>query len=288
MSDSNLSPVKEEAAAVTATESKEEPVMTTEHTNSIVEDFSRDFLELFGTLAASFEDVETVVSEFKKLEEELKEYERRVALVKDWHEHNSTVYTSCRFGNEAAFIDVLGDFIHLKNIGFKELYIDSGLGDDDRKALVAYVNTLNVSAGLYHGIPSNVLHKLETLATDVPDDISNMTMQDVVDFSSKAFSSLNPEDMRDVGKNLPQLFDAVGKEGGISQMLQGFGLPEGVGIDSLFQSALQFSQQMLNGEEGGVNMSQILSGLGGGPLGNGPSGGPPGSGTNGGADNSNE
>ena len=82
--------------------------------------------------------------------------------------------------------------------------------------------------------------------------------------------------------------DAVGKEGGISQMLQGFGLPEGVGIDSLFQSALQFSQQMLNGEEGGVNMSQILSGLGGGPLGNGPSGGPPGSGTNGGADNSNE
>lgn len=37
---------------------------------------------------------------------------------------------------------------------------------------------------------------------------------------------------------------------------------QGVGIDSLFQSALQFSQQMLNGENGQVDMSQILSGLG--------------------------
>lgn len=247
-----LSPVKEET----------EPVMKTEHTNSIVEDFTRDFLELFGSMAASFEDVEGVVKEYETLKEELTKYDRRVALVKDWHSHNSTVYTACRFGNEPAFIDVLGDFVHLKNIGFKELYNDSGLGDDDRKALVAYVNTLNVSAGLYHGIPSNVLHKLEALSADVPEDLSNMTMQDVVDFSSKAFSSLNPEDMRDVGKNLPQLFEAVGRENGIGAMLQGFGLPEGVQLDSLFQSALQFSQQMLNGGEGGIDMSQILSGLG--------------------------
>lgn len=261
----HLSPVKEEGAAVVAPseEGQKEAVMTTEHTNSIVEDFSRDFLQLFESLANTFEDVDGVSKEYEILKKELSEYDRRIALVKDWHSHNSTVYTACRFGNESAFIDVLGDFVHLKNIGFKELYNDGGLGDDDRKALIAYVNTLNVSAGLYHGIPSNVLHKLEMLSADVPEDLSNMTMQDMVDFSSKAFSSLNPEDMRDVGKNLPQLFDAVGRENGIGTMLQGFGLPEGVGIDSLFQSALQFSQQMLEGGEGGVNMSQILSGLGG-------------------------
>ena len=235
---------------------------TEEHHNSIIEDFSKDFLDLFATLADTFDDKEEVGEENEKLKTDLLVYENRETLIKNWHSHNSTVYTACRFGNESSFIDVLNEFAHLKNVNFKGLYSDEGLGDDDRKALIAFVNSLNVSAGLYHGIPSNVLRKLEALSTEVPEDISKMTMQDVVDFSSKAFSSLNPEDMRDVGQNLPQLFEAVGKEGGISEMLQGFGLPEGVGIDSLFQSALQFSQQMLNGEEGQVDMSQLLGGLG--------------------------
>lgn len=255
----HLSPVSEEVKHNEVTHNE---VVTTEHSNSIVEDFARDFLDLFKSLANTFEDVEFVSKEFKVLEENLLNYDCRVALIKDWHSHNSIIYMSCRFGNEIAFLDVLSDFVHFQNIDFKKLYNDQGLGDEDRKALMAYVNTLNVSAGLYHGIPKNVLCKLEALSADIPDDLSTMTMQDMIDFSSKAFSSLNPDDMRDVGKNLPQLFEAVGKEGGISQMLQGFGLPEGVGIDALFQSALKFSQQMLNGENGQVNMSQILSGLG--------------------------
>ena len=234
--------------------------------NSFVVEFMRELNDMLVSLASAFdnEEMPTLHSEIKTINE-INEYEQQEAYVRDWHAKLSSVYKTIRVGNEDAFLSALTTVDVLRRVNFVAMYTDSGTDAESRAVLLNYISSLNRDAGLFHGLTPSVMEKLDKLS-DMCQDPSTMSLQDIMKVAQNTWATLKPEDMREVGTALPSLFDAVGGEHGITSMLHQYGMiPPGMDMGEMLKRGMSMTQSMGNssiGELGSSLMSNLsASGL---------------------------
>ena len=234
--------------------------------NSFVVEFMRELNDMLVSLASAFdnEEMPTLHSEIKTINE-INEYDQQEAYVRDWHAKLSSVYKTIRVGNEDAFLSALTTVDVLRRVNFVAMYTDSGTDAESRAVLLNYISSLNRDAGLFHGLTPSVMEKLDKLS-DMCQDPSTMSLQDIMKVAQNTWATLKPEDMREVGTALPSLFDAVGGEHGITSMLHQYGMiPPGMDMGEMLKRGMSMTQSMGNssiGELGSSLMSNLsASGL---------------------------
>ena len=229
--------------------------------NSFVVEFMRELSDMLVSLASAFDidEMPTLHSEIKTIND-ITEYSEQEAYVRDWHAKLSSVYKTIRVGNEEAFLSALTTVDVLNRVHFVSMYTDSGTDAESRAVLLNYISSLNRDAGLFHGLTPSVMEKLDKLS-DMCQDPSTMSLQDIMKVAQNTWATLKPEDMREVGTALPSLFDAVGGEHGITSMLHQYGMiPAGMDMGEMLKRGMSMTQSMGNSSIGEIG-SSLMSNL---------------------------
>jgi len=179
--------------------------------------------------------------------------------VRAWHDAMMPFYELCR-AKKAEPIIAAKCWV-LEEIQFSHIWQDPRLNEASKDTLWSYVNGLNTYANMYCALPSSLQAKVESIAerceaAGFDGDVSKMGIKDVLQMSAQAWQGLDANDIKDFTSNLPQLFDAVGGEGGIRHVLTEMGAPQ---FASVFESAISYSQTVMRGEEPDMDMGSMLS-----------------------------
>lgn len=179
--------------------------------------------------------------------------------VRAWHDAMKPFYELCR-QKKAEPIMAEKCWV-LEEIQFSHIWRDPRLNDESKEVLWSYVNGLNTYANMYCTLPAALQSKIESIsercaAAGFDGDISKLGMREILAMSTQAWQGLDANDVRDFTSNLPQLFDAVGGEGGIKHMLSEMGVPQ---FASVFDQAVSYSQSVMRGETPSVDVGAMLS-----------------------------
>lgn len=202
-----------------------------------------------GPIASKRNDFKNLVLPFEPLQKK---------AIEGWHESMNPFYDMCREKRDSDILKA-GCWI-LEEIQFPHVWADESFGKESREVMWTYVNGLNSYAQMYVKMPANVLSKVDTIAqkceeAGIPTDPKDIGLKEVLQMSSTAYKNIDGKDIREFADNLPQIFEAIGEEGGIESFLDEMGAGQFKGV---IQSAVQFSQSVMKGEEPAMDMKQML------------------------------
>jgi len=146
----------------------------------------------------------------------------------------------------------------LKEVNFRDKWNDPGFDESSKENLWQYLTSLKLYAELFCAVPSGVMGKIESVATDLGARLQNgelnLAQMDIAGIGNELLGQLTKEEMTNFESNLPNIYASISEMAG--SIASQVGQP-GLNIEELMKSVVSNQQP-----GGSVDISAIMQRIG--------------------------
>ena len=176
--------------------------------------------------------------------------------------------------NPAAIFALSESMQVIKGIDLRAKWDDDGFTKDSKESLWAHLLKLQSSASLYTCVPLGTMNKIEALASQIGERISDegqldLKNVDLVAFGTEVMASMSQEELGELESKLPEICKCIGNAAGL---LGGGGGSAATGgldcTDLLRKMAMAFGGGEASGSSfpSSLDLAELLKTLGGGKM----------------------
>ena len=146
----------------------------------------------------------------------------------------------------------------LKEVDFRSKWNDPGFDDASKENLWQYLTSLKLYSELFCAVPSAVMGKIESVATDLGMRLQNgqldLAQLDIASIGNELLGQLSQEEMKNFESNLPNIYSSISEMA--SSIAAQVGQP-GLNVEDLMKSVVASQQP-----GGTIDISAIMQRIG--------------------------
>jgi len=150
------------------------------------------------------------------------------------------------------------DMPFLKEVDLRTKWTDAGFDDASKDNLWQYLTSLKLYAELFCAVPSAVMGKIESVATDLGARLQsgqlNLAQMDISSIGNELLGQLSPEEMKNFESNLPNIYSSISE---MASSFAGQVGQSGLDVEELMKSVVASQQP-----GGTVDLSAIMQRIG--------------------------
>lgn len=146
----------------------------------------------------------------------------------------------------------------MKEVDVRAKWQDPGFDDASKENFWQYLSSLKLYAELFCAVPSGVMGKIESFATDLGAQLQsgelNLAQMDISGIGNQLLGQFSPEEMANFEANLPNIYTSISE---MAAAVAGQAGQAGIDVEGLMKT-------MVDGQHGGgtVDLSEMMQRIG--------------------------
>ena len=146
----------------------------------------------------------------------------------------------------------------MKEVDVRAKWQDPGFDDASKENFWQYLNSLKLYAELFCAVPSGIMGKIESLATDLGSQLQsgelNLAQMDIAGIGNQLLGQFSPEEMANFESNLPNIYASISE---MATAVAGQAGQAGIDVEGLMKN-------MVNSQHSGgaVDLTEVMQRIG--------------------------
>jgi hypothetical protein len=146
----------------------------------------------------------------------------------------------------------------MKEVDVRTKWQDHGFDDASKENFWQYLSSLKLYAELFCAVPSGIMGKIESLATDLGSQLQsgelNLAQMDIAGIGNQLLGQFTPEEMANFESNLPNIYASISE---MATAVAGQAGQAGIDVEGLMKT-------MVDSQHGGgaVDLTQVMQRIG--------------------------